>query len=169
MFAQQFKKIGLGGGFILGFCLNLALVLLAIIGKNPLGSFQFSYIFFLFVLTMAGTLKYFRDYKNTGTLRTLQGITFASTVGFVGIILYLLGVYTLFTLNTDVFTLYSNEVKLSIERMVEMAGEEVTKEALKELKTLKVTSIVWSEAKKLILINLVFSLLIGVAFRKTSS
>ena len=152
MFAQQFKKIGLGGGFILGFFLNFALVLLALLGKNPLGSFQLAYVFLFFVLAMVGTLKYFRDYKNAGILRTLQGISFASTVGFVGIILYLLGIYTLFTLNTDVFALYSNEVKLSIERMVEMAGEEVTKEALEELKTLKVTTIVWSEAKKLILV-----------------
>ena len=169
MFKQNFIKIGLGGGFVLGLLLNLALFGVSFFGKNPLGSLQFAYIFALFVLTMGGALKYFRDYQNAGEQRTWQGIAFASTIGFIGILVYLLGIYVLFSTNIEAFSLYINEVKISIEKMIELAGEKVTQDALEELKTLKVTSVVWNEAKKLIIINLVFSLLIGVAFRKSSS
>lgn len=169
MFKKNFNKVGLGGGLVLGILLNAALFGIAFLEKNPLGSLQFAYVFALFVLSMAGALKYFRDYQNSGTLRTWQGIAFSSTIGFIGVLLYLAGIYILFTTNTDIFSLYISEVKISIERMVEMAGEEVTKQALEELKTLKVENVVWNESKKLIIINLVFSLLIGVAFRKSSS
>lgn len=169
MFKQNFIKIGLGGGLILGLLLNSALFGIAFLGKNPLGSLQFAYVFAFFVLTMGAALKYFRDYQNAGSLRTWQGIAFASTIGFIGIFLYLLGIYFLFSSNTDAFFLYIDQVKISIERMTELAGEEVTKSALEELKTLNVTNVVWNEAKKLIIINLVFSLFTGVIFRKSSS
>ncbi|MEM6299911.1 MAG: DUF4199 domain-containing protein [Bacteroidota bacterium] len=164
------KKVvrwGVTFGIGLGTILTLIVIVLQAVGENPVGQYEFLFLFPLYVAVMASGLFYFRNYKNQGELYTGQAFLFNLCVNLVAALIYATSVWMIFEQHPETLDLWKSQMRAVVERMDDGRTMDVdVEQGMQTVNATKAIHIAQDKFLKTSIFGLVFGLIVGLAFRR---
>ncbi len=162
--------IGAATGLSLGLLCFSGIFITHLFGEMPLGRFQLAFTLPFFFGCFAGGVYIFREYKNSGMASVREAFTVCLLATVAASLVFGLGVYIFFEQNKPVFEAH----KAMLFEFYNRAAQELGKElGAAETQTLKdnlaqttAASIAQHESFKFLGIGLMFTLIVGLAFKK---
>ncbi len=161
-------KLAANYGTIAGLIAFGYFIILALLGQNPVGSFQiFASVIPVFILYYA-TKKY-RDVDLNGNMRFGQGFIFSLTTTFFFATIFAALVYVYGkVIEPDLIELIKSDTLKNVDKMEDMLGSDskILDEAIKQLETMNIGQIAWGQYWNKIIWGFILSLIIAGILKK---
>lgn len=153
-------------GILLGALLSIMSFIVYLTGGNPVGAFEFAYLLPLYLLVMAGGLFYFRNYKNRGELITGHSLLMALLINLTGAAFYAGYIYLLFSSSPETLEMWRDQMVEVWLRTAEGMSEPDIEGGTRAVRQTRPAKIATDKLMKVSSMGLLFTFVVGVAFRR---
>lgn len=157
------------GLMLAGLCF-LGIYITHCFGEMPLGRFQLAFTWPLFFCCFSVGVYFFREYRNEGAVSVREAFSICLVATFTASLCFGLSVYTFFELNPEVFDKHQQMLFEFYNRSAKELGKELgaaeTATLHQRLTATTCADIAQHESFKFLGIGVVFTLIVGLVFKK---